>query len=74
MKLKKLLGIVVLGLLLSGNAYSNLSQKQIESYQVEMNNLYEDPGSIAVRKALEEMMRARPGPRLKSFAPQIGMA
>ena len=40
----------------------------------EMNNLYEDPGSIAIRKALEEMMRARPGPRLENFAPQIGMA
>ena len=40
----------------------------------EMNNLYDEPGSVSIRKALEEMMRARPGPQLKSFSPQIGMA
>jgi len=40
----------------------------------EMNNLFADSGSVSIRKALEEMMHARPGPRLEQFSPQIGMA
>jgi S1-C subfamily serine protease len=51
--MKKLLSIVVLSLLLSGNAYSNLSQKQIESYQVEMNNLYEKHRNQLITKFLK---------------------
>ena len=40
----------------------------------EMDNLFDDPGHAAVRRELEEAMRARPGPVLEKFPPQIGMA
>jgi hypothetical protein len=40
----------------------------------EMHNLFDDPASRALRHALEELMRARPGAILETFPPQIGMA
>ena len=40
----------------------------------EMENVFDDPDHAAVRRALEEMLRARPGKMLKTFPPQIGMA
>ena len=46
----------------------------LESDPTEMNNLFDDPGSTAIRRELEEIMRARPGPILETFPPQIGMA
>lgn len=46
----------------------------LENDPTEMNNLFDDPGSAAIRQELEEIMRARPGPILDTFPPQIGMA
>lgn len=46
----------------------------LENDPIEMNNLFDVSGAAAIRKELEEMMRARPGPRLESFGTQIGMA
>ena len=40
----------------------------------EMRNLFDENDYRGVRDELEEMMRARPGPRLDTFPPQIGMA
>ncbi len=40
----------------------------------EMDNLFNDPSHSSSRRELEEMMRARPGPMLEKFPPQIGMA
>jgi arylsulfatase A-like enzyme len=40
----------------------------------EMDNLFDDPGRAAVRREMEEILQARPGSRLDSFPPQIGMA
>jgi len=40
----------------------------------EMHNVFDDSGHAAARRALEEMLHARPGKILKSFPPQIGMA
>jgi S1-C subfamily serine protease len=51
--MKKILGIIALSLLLSGNAYSNLSQKQIESDQVQMINLYEKHRGKLINKYLK---------------------
>jgi arylsulfatase A-like enzyme len=41
---------------------------------LEMNNLFDDPGHVKVRKELEDMMRARPGKVLEQLAEPIGMA
>ena len=40
----------------------------------EMRNLYDDPGSSALRKELEDMIRARPGTERESFDEPVGMA
>ena len=40
----------------------------------EMDNLFDDPGSAPVRQELEVALRSRPGPILKTFPLQIGMA
>lgn len=40
----------------------------------EMDNRFDDPGCRAVRKELEDMMRARPGKVLAKLAEPIGMA
>ena len=52
--MKKLFStILVICSLLSGNAYSNLSQKQIESDQVQMINLYEKHRGKLINKYLK---------------------
>ena len=40
----------------------------------EMDNLFDDPAGKSARKALTELLQARPGRILDSFPPQIGMA
>ena len=40
----------------------------------EMRNLFDDPAGRAMRKELEDMIRARPGPERKSFDEPTGMA
>ena len=40
----------------------------------EMDNLFDDPGSSALRKELEDMIRARPGKERTEFDEPIGMA
>ena len=40
----------------------------------EMHDLYGDPGYRKVRRALEELMRARPGEIASALAEPIGMA
>ncbi|MDH3702744.1 MAG: DUF4976 domain-containing protein, partial [Alphaproteobacteria bacterium] len=41
---------------------------------LEQDNLYEDSGAAKVRKELEDMMRARPGKVLNTFADPVGAA
>jgi arylsulfatase A-like enzyme len=40
----------------------------------EMENRFDDPAYAAIRRQLEEIMQARPGTRMETFPPQIGMA
>ena len=40
----------------------------------EMHNLYDDPGHRAVRRQMEDLMRARPGKIAEPLAEPIGMA
>jgi arylsulfatase A-like enzyme len=40
----------------------------------EMVNCFDDPGYAMIRKELEEMMRARPGPLLERLPEPVGMA
>jgi arylsulfatase A-like enzyme len=40
----------------------------------EMNNLFGEPGYARVQRELHDMMRARPGATVESFAEPIGMA
>jgi len=40
----------------------------------EMRNLFDDPGHAAMRKELEDMIRARPGPERTALDEPIGMA
>jgi len=40
----------------------------------EMRNLYDDPGHAAMRRELEDMIRARPGRECAAFDDPVGMA
>lgn len=40
----------------------------------EMQNLFDDPGHTAMRRELEDMIRARPGPERQTFDEPIGVA
>lgn len=40
----------------------------------EMDNRYDDPGAASLRRDLEDMIRARPGPVVDDIDPAVGMA
>ena len=52
--MKKLLGIVVLGLLLSGNAYADIWQglKDINKFNLDLNVSISEAGKIAILKLM----------------------